>query len=129
MHGEGEMKGKPHVQQVLKLYAAICDSRIQDVLALVHPQVSCEPLVRPGLTVSYGHKGVIMLVAAMHAAHGRYQFEIGEITEQPGPRVTVQATIVPEPGRNQPPLPVTSVYTFRDGLIISIESGPGASTL
>jgi hypothetical protein len=43
-------------------------------------------------------------------------------TEQEGPQVTVQATIRPEPGRGQPPLPVTSIYIVRDGLITSIES-------
>jgi hypothetical protein len=42
-----------------------------------------------------------------------------------GPQVTVLATIVPGPGRGQP-LPVRTVYTFRDGLIASIESFPAS---
>jgi len=43
-------------------------------------------------------------------------------------QVTVQATIVPEPGRGQPVLPVTAIYIVRDGLITSIESMDGTST-
>ena len=41
---------------------------------------------------------------------------------------TVEAVIIPEPGRNQPPMLVTSVYTLQNGLITSIESQPGPST-
>jgi hypothetical protein len=40
----------------------------------------------------------------------------------------VEAVIIREPGRNQPPQPVTSVYTLQNGLITSIESQPGPST-
>jgi len=39
------------------------------------------------------------LAADVHAIHGRYQVVIAVVTEQDGPRVTVQAWIVPEPGR------------------------------
>jgi hypothetical protein len=108
------------------LYEAIRDSRIEDVLALVDPDVTCKPLVRPGLSAYHGQDGMADLIRDMHAVHGRYQVEIAEITEQDGPEVTVRAVIVPEPGRGDP-LPVTSVYTFRGSLITSIESGPTAS--
>src|SRR5438046_9795070 len=109
MTGEG---GKGPVEVVLELYAAIRGGRVGDVLALVDPQVVCRPLVRPGLSVYYGHDGMAQLVSAMHAAHGDYQVEIGEVTEQGGPEgatVTVQATIVHEPGRGQPPGSVRGV--------------------
>jgi SnoaL-like domain len=116
-------QGTAPVRTVLALYEAIRDSRIADVLALTDPDVACQPLVRPGLSVYYGHDGMAELVRDMHAAHGRYQVEIAEITENDGPQVTVQAVIVPEPGHGQP-RPVSSVYAFRGSLITSIESSP-----
>jgi hypothetical protein len=88
--------------------------------------VVCQPLVRPGLSLYSGYDGMIRLDSDLHALHGRYQMQIGEVTEQAGSQVTVQATIVPEPGRGQPPLPVTSIYLVRDGLITSIESLAGS---
>jgi hypothetical protein len=112
------------VQAVLALYEAIRDSRIADVLALVDPDVVCQPLVRPGLATYYGPDGMAALIRDMHAVHGLYQVEIAEITEQDGSQVTIGAVIVPEPGHGQP-LRVTSVYAFRGGLIASIESSPG----
>jgi hypothetical protein len=122
MTGRGA-QGRTPVQAVLALYAAIRDRRIDDVLALTDPEVTCEPLVRPGLSMYEGHDGMTRLILAMHAAHGSYQVEILQVAEHPGPQVTVLARIVPEPGRGQP-LPVRTVYTFRDGLIASIESSP-----
>jgi hypothetical protein len=80
-------------------------------------------MVRPGLAVYYGHDGMAELIRDMHTAHRRYQVEIAEITEEDGPRVSVRAVIVPEPGHGQP-LPVSSVYDFRGSLITSIESSP-----
>jgi hypothetical protein len=120
--GRGEHGERP-VQVVLELYAAIRDRRVADVLALVDPQVTCEPLARPGLSRYTGHDGMARLVSEMHAAHGRYEVTIVKITEEAGPQVTVWARIVPELGRGQP-WPVRTVYTFRGGLIASIESFP-----
>jgi hypothetical protein len=114
------------VQVVLEFYEALRESRINDMLGLVDPYVVCQPLVRPGLSLYSGYDGMIRLDSDLHALHGRYQMQIGEVTEQAGSQVTVQATIVPEPGRGQPPLPVTSIYIVRDGLITSIESLAGS---
>jgi hypothetical protein len=122
MTSTGE-QGTAPIQAVLALYAAIRDSRIADVLPLVDPRVECLPMVRPGLSAHYGHDGMADLARDMHAVYGRYQVEIPEITEQDGPQVTVRAVIVPESGHGQP-VPVTSVYTFRSGLIATIESFP-----
>jgi SnoaL-like protein len=118
-----EERVPPPAQIVRDLYEAIRDNRIKDMLALVHPDVTCRPLVRPGLTVYHGHDGIVRLASDMHATHGHYQIKITRITEQPGPQLTVQAWIIPEPGRGTQ-LPVTSVYTLRDGLITTIESFP-----
>ena len=40
--------------------------------------------------------------------------------------MTVQATILPGPVRQHPPLPVATAYRFRDGLFASLESHAGA---
>jgi SnoaL-like domain len=116
------------VQVVLEFYKALRESRINDMLGLVDADVTCRPLVRPGLNLYNGYDGMIRLDSDIHGLHGRYQLEIGEVTEQEGPQVTVQATILPEPGRGQPPLPVTSIYTIRNGLITSIHSLDDSST-
>jgi hypothetical protein len=110
------------IQVVLEFYETLRDSRINDMLGLVDPEIVCHPLVRPGLTLYSGYDGMIRLDSDLHALHGRYQIQIDMITEQEGPQVTVQAKIVPEPGRGQSPLPVMSVYKIRDSLITSIES-------
>jgi hypothetical protein len=55
--------------------------------------------------------------------HGHYEIVIVQAAEEDGPQVTVQALLVPEPGRGDP-FPVTSSYRFRRGLISSIESFP-----
>jgi hypothetical protein len=115
------------VQVVLEFYEALRESRINDMLGLVDAEVVCQPLVRPGLSLYSGYDGMIRLDSDLHGLHGRYQIDIDKVTEQEGAQVTVQATIHPEPGRGQPPLPVTSIYIVRDGLITSIESLDGTS--
>jgi SnoaL-like domain len=112
--------GKTPVQIVSELYTAIRDGRMADVLALVDPEVICMPLVRPGLAQYEGHDGMTRLVGDLHAAYGRYRIAIVEAAED-GPRVTVRATLTPEPGRGEP-VPVTTAYTLRHGLIFTIES-------
>jgi hypothetical protein len=130
MHAEEEERANASepVRQVLQLIRAIRDSRLPDLLAVVHPDVTCEPLLRPGLTLYHGYKDMARFTADMHAVHGRYQIEIGTITEHPGPEVVLHSTIVPEPARNLAPLPVTITFTFRDGLIITIDGEPPPST-
>ena len=113
------------VQTVLALYTALRDSQLKDVLALCDPDVTCRPLLRPARSVYYRFDGMARLINDMHAAHGQYQVRIDSVTEKDGRTITVQATIIPEPARNEPPLPVTTVYTLHNGLITAIESWPG----
>ncbi len=118
-------RGNASADVVLELYETLRDSRTEEMLALVDPQVICLPLVWAGLGVYEGHDGMLRLDHDMHAAHGNYQITIDKITvRNGGSTVTVQAVILAEPGRRQPPLPVKSVYTLRDGLITFIESLP-----
>jgi SnoaL-like domain len=122
MRGNGAIQA---IQAVLALYTAIRDSRISEARALVDPEVLCYPLVRPGLTVYQGHNGMPALVKDMHALHGDYQVDIRQITRQGSATITVQARI--EPDHDRSPLPVTTVFTLRQGRITSISSEPGAA--
>ena len=102
MHAEAEeqVNASEPVRQALQLIRAIRDSRVPDLLAVVHPDVTCEPLLRPGLTLYHGYEDMARFTDDMHAVHGRYQIEIGTITEYPGPEVVLHSTIVPEPARS-----------------------------
>src|SRR6266702_3521938 len=84
MRGEDDDRGRSPAQVVSELMAAICDGRIEDMLALVHPQVIWQPVARPGLTMYEGHAGMIRLVADLGAAYGRYRLEVEEITADTG---------------------------------------------
>ena len=88
MHAEEEEQANASepVRQALQLIMAIRDSRAPDLLAVVHPDVTCEPLLRPGRTLYHGYEELAHFTADMHAVYGRYQIEIGTIAEHPGPR-------------------------------------------
>ena len=124
-----ECDGSDPVRVVLDLYAALRDRRIEDMLALVDPEVVCLPLVRPGQSVYYGHAAMAKLVEYMHTVHGEYRVQIGAVTEERAragrTKVTVEASIYPEPGPGRPVvMRVTSVYTVEHGRITWIESKP-----
>jgi hypothetical protein len=119
--GQGD---RSRVRAVQDFYAAIQNSRVTDVLALVHDQVGCFPLERNGMGRYSGHRGMIALIEDIHNTHGSYQHEISRIQER-GSQVTVEAWILPEPESGQSSLSITTVFTFRDGLIDLIVSKPG----
>ncbi len=121
------MCDRDSVQTVLDFIAAVRDQRINDMLALVDPTVICEPLVRPGRSMYEGHDGMARFVSDMHTGFGRYQYEIGEITERDGAKLAVQARILPEStGTPMPPTSVLIVFTLRDGLITFVEGEQAA---
>ena len=125
MRTDSDVRDKGSVQKVLDFIAAVRDERIEDLLALVDPEIIVEPIVRPGLSMYEGHDGVVRFVSDMHTAFGRYQFEIDEITEWDGEKLAVQARILPESGRNPTtPRSIVIVFTLRDGLITFAEGEP-----
>jgi len=109
------------LQAVRDLAAAIRDSRQHDIAALTTPDVRCQPQALPGISQYHGHDGLAALARDLHAIHGNYNLTITDATEQPGPQVTTRTRMIPEPGHGQP-FTVTTVYTFRDGLIATITS-------
>ena len=98
--------------------------RISDVLTLLHPDVDCEPLIRPGQSLYHGREQVTRMLADAYTVRGRFQIELISVTEQDGPQVTALASVTPGPGYGQP-VQVRSVFRFRDGLVSSIVSTPG----
>jgi SnoaL-like domain len=127
---ECNVHDKGSVQKVFDFIAAVRDQRIKDMLALVDPEIICVPLVRPGLSVYEGHDGMACFVSDMHAAFGRYQFEIDKITERDGAKLAVQTRILPESGRKpMPPTSILIIFTLCDGLITFVEGEPATGTL
>jgi SnoaL-like domain len=120
--GRGERAGPP-VPVVLALYEAMRDGQVEDVLALVDPGVVYKPLDHWGPGVYCGHEGMIRLVQDVHATYGDYQVKIVDVAEEPGPQVTVQVWVVPEPGRGLQ-FPMRLMFTLGDGLVTSIQSLP-----
>jgi hypothetical protein len=133
MRGEDGDRGGSAAQVVSELMAAICDGRIEDMLALVHPQVMWLPVARPGRSLYEGHAGMIRLVDDLSAAYGRFRLEVIEISAdvgkqaaaESGTQVTVRARVVRETDGGDLALPpVTGMFTLRGGLVTSMESEP-----
>jgi SnoaL-like domain len=124
-------RGKDPVQVVLDFYDAVWNRRIEEMLALLDPEIACYPLIRPGQNTYYGHDDMVKLVDDLHHLLGNFQFKIDKITEHKLPqgdiRVTVVSRTLPEPGRGQPAVQhLISEYTLHDGLITWIHSKPGS---
>jgi hypothetical protein len=67
MRGEDGDRRRSPTEVVSELMAAICDGRIEDMLALIHPQVMWLPVARPGRSLYAGHAGMIRLVDDLSA--------------------------------------------------------------
>ncbi len=85
--------------------AAAAEGRVEEVLALTDPEVVWRPIFRPG-------RG------------GRVWFEVEDIAEQAGPQVTARLRVVTKVGGSEQAWSVISVFTFRDGLVASVDSAP-----
>ncbi len=107
------------------MIAAVSDGRIEDLLALVDPEVRCIPVSRPALTVYEGHAGMARLVADLSAAYGPHRIEVEDITVESDTQVTAQTRVVQESDHGDLLLRrIKSVYTLRAGLVTSIEGDP-----
>ena len=110
---------------VIALHEAMRDERIEDMLALVAPEIAYQALDQSEPDLYRGHTGMIRLVADLHATLGDYQVTIVDLTEEPGPQVTLQAWVIPGPGRGLQ-FPMRLRYTLSGGQVTSIQSIPGA---
>jgi hypothetical protein len=123
MRGANKQGHKPSTQVVFELLAAIGDGRIEDILALVHPEVVCQPLVRPGFSQYVGHSGMVDLVTNLGAAYGHYWIQIDDMAADGDGRVMVHGRIIRKTDHGDLELPLTtSTYTLVDGMVAAIES-------
>ncbi len=128
---EGCGEGPSPAQVVSELIAAICDGRIEDVLALVDPQVVWRAVTRPGLSHYQGHPGMVRMVADLRAAYGPFRAEVEDIasdadTVMPARcevHVTVRVRAVRQTDLGEMPgPPIRALYTLRAGRVVLMES-------
>jgi ketosteroid isomerase-like protein len=120
---------KAPVEVASAMLTALADGRVEDVVALVDPQVVWVPSIRPGRTLYEGRAGVAQFVADLHAAFGRFRVVVHDIT-QGGDGVNAGETEVTaliggfrQIGGGELTLPgLTILFTVRDGLITFMES-------
>jgi ketosteroid isomerase-like protein len=105
------------------LWLAHREGRIDDVLALVHPDVVWHPLTRPGLSLYRGHDGARAMLADLRSALGEFYVEFDEYDELADGRVVCRGHIVRS--EREPAVPsFECVATFLDGLLVGFESTP-----
>jgi ketosteroid isomerase-like protein len=101
------------------------EGRLGDMLALIHPDIVCYPLTRPGLTRYEGHSGFLRLIKDSRRARGDYRLEYDEITERPDGRVLARGRLMRSTDAGDVVAErMDVVVTFRDGLVIGLESQP-----
>ncbi len=110
---------------VARLYDALRDRDIAEIQAVTDPRVVCHPLVRPGLTMYFGHAGMIELAEDMHRVHGDYSVELLHIDEGHPGTVIVDAIIANPQTPHREPLRVLTTYEVSGGRITSIDSRAG----
>ena len=108
-------------QTVGAFYTAVRAGRLEEAVALTDPDVEIRPLLRPGRSVYLGHGGVGQLVHDLNKAYEGVEMEIGQIVVGNGPTVTMHVVLRPV-NSPEPPRPAAVVHTFRNGLILAIES-------
>jgi ketosteroid isomerase-like protein len=121
--GAGHPSGGPGADIVRALFLAHGENRIDDVLALVHPEVVWQPLTRPGRSVYVGHAGTRAMIDDLRDALGEFRVHFDEVVDLPDGRVAARGRIVrtTEDGEVGGP-DVDITLTLRDGLVIGLES-------
>jgi len=102
---------------------ALREGRLDEMLALIHPDVVCYPLNRPGLTMYEGHAGTLRMQEDARRVVGDFQMDYDEIIELADGRVFTSGRLVRSvDGTDGGGAPINAMYGLRDGLIISLES-------
>jgi hypothetical protein len=114
-----------NLEIVRALWLAHRESRIDDMLAMVRPDVHWYPLNRPGGSMYEGHDGVRRMLDHAARTNGLYWVELDEVTES-SPNVIRAAARVVRPSLHGPPeqLPIRLAITMRGGLVVRVETYP-----
>lgn len=102
------------------MWNAECAGRIDDVLATMHPEVTWQPLLRPGRAVFYGHSGIREMRAEVERVLGPPEIVVDDYEMLKDRSVVCRGHAVFRDDR--PVLPFEARFTFRDGLIVSVTS-------
>jgi ketosteroid isomerase-like protein len=86
--------GRPGGEIVSALFFAHRENRIDDLLALVHPDVVWQPLTRPGRSVYFGYAGTRTMLGDLRAALGDFRVDFDEIIDLPDERVAARGQVV-----------------------------------
>jgi ketosteroid isomerase-like protein len=123
------MHDKSAPEVVRALFLAHSEGRIDDVLALVHPNVVWQPLTRPARSEYLGHAGTRAMIDDLRAALGDFRVDFDAFTELPGGKVLARGEIVRSTPEGEIFGPsVGCVVTLSEGLIIALDSSEPSDT-
>lgn len=114
-----------NVEIVRALWLAHRESRMDDLLAMLRPDVQWYPLSRPGSAMYEGHDGVRRMLENATSANGIYWVELDDVTESAADTIRAAARVV-RPNPDGPPteLDIRLVIAMRAGLVIRVETYP-----
>lgn len=114
-----------NIEIVRALWLAHRESRIDDVLAMLRPDVQWYPLSRPAHAMYQGHDGIRRMLENAATTNGLYWVELDDLVES-GPDVIRAAARVVRPSAAGPPveLAIRLVIAMRGGLVIRVETYP-----
>jgi hypothetical protein len=90
------------VAVVRKMWEAWADNRLDDVIATMDPDVSWEPIVRPGLTIYRGHDAIRRLRDDVTRVYGPFRTEVDSYVRKPNGTVRCRGLVVGR-GENDTP--------------------------
>jgi hypothetical protein len=128
--GVEQSEGGPAARVAHAVLAAIVEGRVDDVLALTDPKVTCLPVTRPALSMYEGHVAMAGLVGDLRAAWGRYHVKVEDVgavegvpaCEGGGERVTLRLLVVGSDRGDMAVRPVLTEFTVCGGLVTRIDS-------
>jgi hypothetical protein len=95
------------------------------MFSYIHPDIKCMPLIRPGRTLYVGHEEILQLVIDVRSALGEHRVDWEEFAERGDGRVVCIGRSVMFTATGEIPGPYFEcILTFRDGLVIQLESQP-----
>lgn len=114
-----------NIEIVRALWLAHREARIDDLLAMLRPDVQWYPLSRPAAAMYEGHDGIRRMLDHATTTHGLYWVELDDVTES-APDVIRAAARVVRPSTAGPPteLDIRLVIAMRAGFVIRVETYP-----
>jgi ketosteroid isomerase-like protein len=107
------------------MFAAYTDGRLDDMLSYLDPHVTWRPMTRPGRSLYRGHSAMAQLVKDVREALGKYRLDWESFTDHGDGRVLCRGQIILISDSGEAPGPsFDCILTFRDGLIIGLETRP-----